>query len=156
MRAAVSKSPSVRQRVAGFTIVEVMMAATILVVGFTGVIQTVTIGSEMMATARRQTLANQILTHHLAADRYRDWSAITTLPAGPVVIATHFASAIQTSGTTFTLTRQISTPDTDLREVTYTLTWTVIPSGGLAGRTYTRMASSYFGKYGLHHTYRRA
>ena len=132
------------------------MAATILVVGFTGVIQTVTIGSEMMATARRQTLANQILTHHLALLRYSEWSTITTLAAGPVTIDAHFNNAIQTSGTTYTLTRQIATPDTDLREVTYTLTWTIIPSGGLAGRTYTRIASSYFGKYGLHLTYRRA
>jgi len=59
----------------GFTIIEVMMAATILVVGFMGMIQALTIGSEMIATARRQTIANQIMTHELEQLRLEDWAS---------------------------------------------------------------------------------
>ncbi|MEJ1972725.1 MAG: prepilin-type N-terminal cleavage/methylation domain-containing protein [Lacunisphaera sp.] len=80
-------SPSRLRRTKGFTIIEVMMAAVILVVGFMGMIQAITIGSEMLATARRQTLAAQIITHEIEQLRLKDWSTvITVLPAGPVTL----------------------------------------------------------------------
>ncbi|AOS44464.1 hypothetical protein Verru16b_01526 [Lacunisphaera limnophila] len=55
-----------------------MMASVILVVGFMGMIQAVTIGSEMLATARRQTLAAQILNHEMEKLRLISW---TSMPA---------------------------------------------------------------------------
>ena len=66
-------------RISGFTIVEVMMASVILVVGFLGMIQGITVGSEMMATARRQALAAQIINHETDRLRLEAWSTISGL-----------------------------------------------------------------------------
>jgi prepilin-type N-terminal cleavage/methylation domain-containing protein len=60
----------------GFTIVEVMMASVILVVGFMGMISAITVGSEMLATSRRANLANQIMQHEFEKLRLKTWSEI--------------------------------------------------------------------------------
>jgi prepilin-type N-terminal cleavage/methylation domain-containing protein len=57
----------------GFTIVEVMMASVILVVGFMGMIEAVTVTSGMMDHARRQALANQIINHEIENLRVLSW-----------------------------------------------------------------------------------
>jgi Tfp pilus assembly protein PilV len=167
---------------AGFTIIEVMMASVILVVGFMGMIQAVTIGSEMMATARRQTLAAQILEHEIGKLRLTDWTTISSLPttSATITIDSQFDQAIAACGlikaTNLTLTRtttniDIETPPdgiTDLKEVTFTLTWTKGGTSNAApaatgswlnnlafynpssiARTYTRKSTALFGKYGL-------
>jgi Tfp pilus assembly protein PilV len=67
-------------RQAGFTIIEVIMAATILVVGFIGMIEALAITSTQIDSARRQTLANQILNHHLEKLRLLPWDVTTTAP----------------------------------------------------------------------------
>src|SRR5690348_10643355 len=69
LRSQVSSSRSA----GGFTIVEVMMAAVVLVVGFMGMIQAITLGSDMLATARRQTIAAQILSHEVEYLRLASW-----------------------------------------------------------------------------------
>lgn len=116
------------------------MASVILVVGFIGMIQAVTIGSEMLATARRQTLAAQILTHEMEKLRLVGWSTTTTIggttyTGGITALADSAAAtydsdqqslddAIAASGVTFTLARDVTTVTTDLVEVTLTVTWT--------------------------------
>lgn len=154
-----------------FTIVEVMMASVILVVGFMGMIQAVTIGSEMIATAKRQTLANQIMNHEMEKLRLKDWATISALPttSTSVTIDPWFNTAITASGaTSWTLSRTAADATTDLREVTFTVTWTKggtttaasTPSGSWLSqlafyrespiaRTYTRKTTAWFGKYGL-------
>lgn len=74
-------------RQAGFTIVEVMMAATILVVGFIGMIEALTITSTQIDSARRQTLANQILNHELEKLRLASWSTLSGLPTASTTLA---------------------------------------------------------------------
>jgi Tfp pilus assembly protein PilV len=166
----------------GFTIVEVMMAATILVVGFVGMIQAVTIGSEMLATARRQTLAAQILEHEIGKLRLLPWDVSTTAPnelcindlttaTTTVAVDSHFAASIAACGLTssdITLSRTTAEVTTDLKEVTFTLTWTKSGTNTAAaeatgnwvdqlafyrpsaiGRIYTRKSTALFGKYGL-------
>ncbi|MDP2138295.1 MAG: hypothetical protein Q8J74_10620 [Candidatus Didemnitutus sp.] len=147
----------------GFTIIEVAMAATILVVGVMGMIRAITIGSEMMATARRQTLAAQIINHELEAFRFSSWATISGLSTGvtTLTINDQFNSAITavglTKGTTLTLSRTVANVAdlTNVREITLTVTWTMRPSGASVVRTYRRMGSSYFGQYGLNQTYQR-
>jgi len=150
-----------------------MMAACILVVGFMGMIQALTLGSEMMATARRQTLANQIITHEVEKLRLNSWATVSGLPTAStsVTIDTQFNNAIAACGLTssnIALTRTAADVTTDLREITFTLTWTksgsstaaTTPTGSwvdqlafyrpsVIARTYTRKMSAYFGKYGL-------
>lgn len=55
------------------------MASVILVVGFMGMIQAVTIGSEMLATARRQTIAAQIINHEMDYLRLTSWTNLQTI-----------------------------------------------------------------------------
>jgi len=167
-----------RARPRAFTIVEVMMASVILVVGLIGMIQGITIGSEMMATARRQNIAAQILDHEIGKLRLLSWdvsgstndiSGLTDVAAATYVSdLASLNTAIAASGVTFTLARTVTTVTTDLREVTFTVTWTKsgtttaattatgswfnqlsFASPSPIARTYTRKSTAYFGKYGL-------
>jgi len=208
--------PKRRPNSAGFSIIDVMMGATILVVGLLGLIQAVTIGSEMLATARRQTLAAQILDQEIENLRFLPWDIsgstndIVGLAAGPTTVtiddqfrkawssstayavgdascssniwycctAAHTNKAVTNTaywrkataaeigimsdtniafGATYVLSRRVANVSgaTDLREVIFTLTWTVKPSG-ITSRTYTRVKSAYFGKYGLNQTLQRS
>lgn len=148
------------------------MASVILVVGLIGMIQGITIGSEMMATARRQTIAAQILDHEIGKLRLKNWTYISSLAS--VSAATYDSdlasldTAIAASGVTFTLASTVTTVTTDLREVTFSVTWTKSGTTTAAttatgswfeqlsfasptpiARTYTRKSTAYFGKYGL-------
>jgi Tfp pilus assembly protein PilV len=147
-----------------FTLVEVMMAATIMVVGFMGMIRAFTMGSEMMATARRQTLAAQILTHELEKLRLVPWTNGSTgindlaVASTSVTIDTSFSSAITASGATYALRRSVTRnyPVTGIHEITFTVTWTTKRSGFALAKTYTRMMSAYYGNNGLNLSYQRS
>ncbi|RXK54833.1 prepilin-type N-terminal cleavage/methylation domain-containing protein [Oleiharenicola lentus] len=163
----------------GFTIIEVMMASVILVVAFMGMIQAITVGSEMMATARRQTLAAQILEHEVGKMRLLPYATVSGYAAGPtaMTIDSRFDDALSSCGLTassMTLSRTTSNVTTDLKEVTLTLIWTksgstaaaTTPSGSWfdqiafyrptsASRTYTRKTTAFFGKYGLNNSIQR-
>ena len=135
------------------------MASIILVAGFMGMIQAITIGSEMQATARRETLAAQIINHEIEKLRFKDWAYISALPttSTTLTIDTQFTAAVTASGATYTLTRTLSAdPYATIREVNFTVTWVVRPSGISSSRTYTRANSAWFGKYGLNMTYQRS
>jgi len=148
------------------------MASVILVVGLIGMIQGITIGSEMMATARRQIIAAQILDHEIGKLRLKNWSYISSLASAASATYTSdqasLNTAIAASGVTFNLASTVTTVTTDLREVTFTITWTKSGTTTAAttatgswlnqlsfagpspiARTYTRMSTAYFGKYGL-------
>lgn len=156
-----------------------MMAAVILVVGFIGMISAVTIGSEMLATAQRQTIAAQILDHEIDKLRLDSWSTVSAL-ADTTAAAyssdlTSLNTAIAASGVGFTLQRDVTDLTADLREITFTVTWT--KSGTLTAaptatgswlqrlsfsgsapvaRTYTRKSTACFGKYGLNLNFQRS
>lgn len=151
------------------------MASVILVVGFIGMIEALVIGSGMMDNARRQTLAAQIVSHEFEKLRLVPWSTTATVngttftngitgltATSPTpAIDSQFNAAIAASGATFTLTRSVADPATNLREVTYTITWVVNTSrldasGNLLTFSYTRSSTAYFGKYGLNLSYQRS
>lgn len=134
------------------------MAATILVVGIVGMMQAIILGSEMMATARRQTLAAKIIDHEIEKLRLEQWSVISGLPTASTTVTpdSTFNNAIASTGVTYQLSRTVATIDTDLREVTFSISWAVKPSGISASRTYTRTYSAYFAKSGLNLRYQRS
>jgi len=154
------------------------MAATILTVGFMGLIQAVTITSGMMDTARRQTLAAQILEHEIEQLRFKSWAYIQGLPDLPPTTIdsinfpnSPFLSAVTASGAIYSLSSTSSYidpstsadtgTDTGLREVTFTVTWVVTTSrhddsGNLVTFTSSRVNSAHFSKYGLNLTYQRS
>lgn len=178
MFASVKTSASAQRPTAAFTLVEVMMAGMILTVGFIGMIQAVTVCSGMMDQARRQTLAAQILNNEIEQLRLKSWPEIQALGnAAKTEInqvnypSSLFLDTIENSGATYSLIRDVSyidpgtnantATDTGLREVTFTVTWDVATSrrdsgGNPVKFTYTRMISTYFGKYGLNLSYQRS
>ena len=141
------------------------MAALMLTVAFIGMIEAVAVSARMMDSARRQTLATQIINHEIEKLRFASWTTISGLPTASTAIAidSQFNAAIAASGATYTLARTLTSPDpvTNIREVNFTATWVVKTSrldgsGNILSFTYTRSNSAWFGKYGLNLTYQRS
>jgi Tfp pilus assembly protein PilV len=65
------------RRTASFTVVEVMMATLILMVGFIGVIEGVTVSANTLDHSRRQLFATQILAHHTDELYLASWDSIS-------------------------------------------------------------------------------
>lgn len=100
-------------RQTGFTIVEVMMASIILVIGFVGMVEAVAISARQMDAARRQTLATQIINHEIGKLRFAVWTngstGINDLPTASTAVAidTTFWPAWN-SATTYTANRVVN------------------------------------------------
>ena len=149
-------------REAAFTIVEVMMAAAVMLAGVVGMIQVVASGSEMVDLSHKQTIATQIIQHQIGKLRATDWTTISTYSTSTTptnITATldaSFQSAIA-SFQSFSCTRLVSDVRTDLKKITFTITWAT----GQVGRTnysrsYSRSGSTYVGKNGLYVSYQRS
>lgn len=131
-----------------FTLVEVFFAAGLMLVGVVGMIQALTIGSEMLDVARKQTLAEQIIQSEIDKVRMNSWTAIKALPASATITIN---TSLQTVCAGFTCTRTATSVKTDMRKLKFTVTWT-----GNTGRSYTRTGETYLGKNGLHVSYQRS
>jgi hypothetical protein len=110
--------------------------------------QAITSGSEMLDVSRKQTIATQIMHGEIEKIRVSDWTQVSALPTSPTAITLN--SSFQSVGTGFQCTREISTVRTDLKQVSYRVTWV-----GNTGRTYSRSSSTYVGKNGLYVAYQR-
>ena len=144
----------------GFTLVEVALAATILLVGFAGMAEALIIGSEMLDTARKQTIAAQIMQTEIDYLRLKDWTTIQYLTStSPDYLSSSvYPEFAQTSlasfaGTSFTFARQVNYPDphSNLRWITMTVSWTSI-----TGKPHSRSSNIYLGKYGLNVSYQKS
>lgn len=156
-----------------------MMASVILVVGFMGMIQAVTIGSEMLATARRTTLAAQILNHEMEKLRLASWASLPAAGATSVTIDAQFDDAIRSCGlapSDIALSRTtVDVITSEMKEITFTVTWqksgTTTAASTTTGtwlqrlsfsrstpvsRTYTRSTTSWFTQHGLNHAIQRS
>jgi Tfp pilus assembly protein PilV len=141
-----------------FTLVEVMMAAAVLVLTIVGMIQVIVSGTEMLDVSRKQTLAMQIIHGQLDNVRLKDWSAVEALTTPCTVSVSAgdqsgfvFGPNLPTISQGFSCTRTITTVRTDLKQVTFTVTWT-----GNTGRSYSRTGSTYVGRNGLYVSYQRS
>ena len=159
--------PTSHCRVSAFTLIEVMLAAAVMALGVVGMIQVVTTGSEMLDVSRKQTIAAQIIHGQIENIRLRNWSQVESLPASATVkvdAADHggdqsanvqagfvFGSNLPAVCRDFECQRTIATVRTDMKQVTFTVTWR-----GSTGRTHTRTGWTYVGKNGLHVTYQRS
>jgi Tfp pilus assembly protein PilV len=144
------KSSKVRQfRADAFTLVELMIAAGVMLAGIVGMIQVVISGSEMLDVSRKQTVAMQIIHGQIDGIRLNDWSTVNGLPTSSTNVTIN--SSLQTVSNGFTCRRTISSVKTNLKQVTFTVTWT-----SNTGRTYSRSGSTYVSKNGLYVTYQRS
>ncbi|HEY4302152.1 MAG TPA: hypothetical protein VGM73_14855 [Candidatus Didemnitutus sp.] len=169
------RSRDFRDPRSAFSLVEVMMAAAILVVGFIGLIDAVTISSTMLDLAKKQQIAMQIMNGELGALQAENWTTVTNLADG-----TTYTMTVDGTGNAGGSTSQFNLADNPgllavaknfscsltssyLRpssptsstvtfvKVTCTVTWT-----GITGKTYSRSSSAYFGKYGLNLSYQKS
>lgn len=133
-----------------------------MILAIVGMIQVIVSGSEMLDVSRKQTIAMQIIHGQLEQIRLSSWAQIGTLGATDTVPVDAgdntlygkmfiFGTNLPAIAKGFRCTRTIATVRTDLKQVTYTVTWT-----GNTGRTYSRSGSTYVGKNGLYVTYQRS
>jgi Tfp pilus assembly protein PilV len=134
---------------AGFTLIEVGMAALILVAGFISLIQAITIGSQMLDNARKQQIAMQIVEGEVEWLRAQSDSFIpNTLASDTISVSSAGVATVTNSAGNFHLednpallelakgftVRMVKTNiRTNFDKVVYTVTWT-----GASGRDYYR------------------
>jgi Tfp pilus assembly protein PilV len=169
---------------AGFTLIEVGMGALILVVGFIGMIEAVTVGTQMLDTSRKQQIAVQIIDAEVEWLRSQNATFVSGLPAtatvtidGTGTASTDSPNSFQIDGNAalleiakgFTIRIAKTNIRTNFDRVVYTVTWT-----GVTGRDYaqradtdpdvsnvilasrTRTAEFYFEKNGLRLSFQKS
>ncbi|MDB6126226.1 MAG: hypothetical protein JWM35_122 [Verrucomicrobia bacterium] len=164
-----------------YTIVEVLMATAILGIGFIGLIQGMTIGSEELDTSRKQQIATQIVSAEIERLRGGSWTTVANLP-GTASITINNSGAISGDQSSFALSNYTSGSgddnvalsssakgftcsfvETRLRpalataatatyvKVVYTVSWK-----SNTGRVYSRNTEVYVGKNGLQLSYQKS
>jgi type II secretory pathway pseudopilin PulG len=144
-----------------FTIIEVMVAATVMVLAISSSIVVLQTGMRAIDTARYTTLAGQILQSQMEKLRLLTWTQLTHPTYGPVAFPTFtpdLASTATTQINRFTVggvagrcSQSITSPGTGLasfddamRVITLTASWT-----GMDGRPHTLSYITHYGKNGL-------
>jgi hypothetical protein len=158
-----------------------MMATTILLVGFIGSIQALTIMSEALDTARKQQVAQQIVAAEIEKLRGKDWATIANLPDSASIVVgagatltgdtasfalSNYTSAASddnvalanlASGFTCTFTRTRLRPaaataaNVTYVKLVYTVSWT-----SNTGRSHRHSIETYLGQNGLHLSYQQS
>ncbi|MDO8540546.1 MAG: hypothetical protein Q7S40_08945 [Opitutaceae bacterium] len=148
---ALSTARAALQR--GFTIFEVTVSATILVLVIATSLTVLQTGMRAVDTARNMTLAGQISQSVLEVLRLQNWSQISVLPASATINigdaissgnVTALDVALNTVTSRFTCTRTISSPKTDMRLISVTVSWR-----GNDGRFHSVSSQARYAKKGL-------
>lgn len=149
----------------GFTLIEVLLAAVVMLAGIVGMMQAVTSGSEMLDMSRKQAIATQVIHGEIEKIRTLDWAHIQALPSTETVDlstdlnASNFSASASFKSITqgFRCVRVIAPVlrsdnviKSDQKQVTYTVSWV-----GNTGHSYSRSSTTYVGKNGLYVAYQR-
>jgi Tfp pilus assembly protein PilV len=145
------------RRRAGFTIIEVTMAAFVMVFGIATSLSVLSSGLRTLDDARNITLASQILQSELERLRLLPWSSSTGGEAisgleekATVDLATAYSSNTAVTGR-FTLTRVVTATsgrETTMRDITLVVSWTSV-----FGTAHTRTFTTRYCKDGLYDFY---
>lgn len=129
---------------AGFTLLEVMFASLVLVLGITTAIVTLQRGLQAIDTARNFTYAGQLMQNELEGLRLKNWTQLEALQAsGTTAVAADPAAS--STRTTFQCTRTITSPKADMKEITLVASWR-----GYDGRDHSARVITRYGKSGLY------
>ena len=103
-------------------------------------------GFTMLDTARNITTAGQIMVGQMEQIRMLDWSTVSAYPAGPstLTLDSVFTSSASV-GNRFTMTRTVSSPATNMLQISLTVSWT-----SYDGRPLSRTMTTYYARYGIH------
>ncbi len=122
------------------------MAAMVMAMGISTSVLVIQRGFAMQDTARNITTAGQIMTSQMEQYRMLDWATVTAYPTAATAVSLDSAfSGSSSVGSRFTMSRTVSTPATDIRQITLTVTWT-----GYDGRRLSRSMTTYYARYGIH------
>ncbi|MBI3887275.1 MAG: hypothetical protein HY302_16340 [Opitutae bacterium] len=129
-----------------FTIAEVALASMIMALGIATSITVMQRGFIMLDTARNITTAGQIMVSQMEQIRMLDWTTVSAYPAGPTTLTLDSVFSSSSSvGSRFTMTRTVSTPSTNMLQITLTVRWTAYD-----GRSISRSMTTYYARYGIH------
>lgn len=130
-----------RPRPAGFTLVEVMVASTVLVFGIVTAVTTSQRGLQALDTARNLTAASQIMQSEMERIRLLSWTQLQALQQSGNTAVTLVTGA---DTGRFACTREITDSKTDMKQITLAANWR-----GYDGREHTARLITRYGKSGL-------
>lgn len=140
---------------AGFSLVEVMMAFSILILCIAGSIATMMTGFRSLDTARCGTLAAQIMQSQIEKLRMEQWTTLCAEPADKTFSTAEIAALVPTSAADtaarFSLRQQIQNATdhpTDMKEILITVTW-----NGVGNVPHTRVMTTRYAQNGLYSYY---
>ncbi|HLP26202.1 MAG TPA: type II secretion system protein [Acidobacteriota bacterium] len=128
------------RRSRAFTLVEVMIASLVLVFGIVSAISAMQSGVRAMDRTRKLALATQVLQTEMEQLRLKSWTQLDAL-AGT---STFTPDSTASGASAFTCTRRITSPKSDMREITLTAEWR-----GSDGRPQAAKLITRYGKNGL-------
>jgi len=121
----------------GFTLVEAMVAAIVLVLGIVTAITTLQRGFQSLDSARNLTSASQLMQSEMERLRLKNWSQIEELQESGV-------TKITTEDARFVCTLTIRDLKVDMKEIVLSADWR-----GYDGRPQTARLITRYGKSGL-------
>jgi prepilin-type N-terminal cleavage/methylation domain-containing protein len=125
----------------GFTLVEVMVASTVLVFGLITAVTTSQRGLQALDTARNLTAASQLMQSEMERLRLLSWTQLTALQqTGETRVAVEAPAGLAR----LACTREITDLKTDMKQITLMAVWR-----GYDGREHTARLITRYGKSGL-------
>ena len=121
-----------------FTIVEVMVAATVLIFGIVSAVTVSQRGLQAVDTARNLTAASQLMQNEMERVRLMSWAQLQVLQQSGDTAVPLSAPA------RFSCAREITDVKTDMKQISLTATWR-----GYDGRTHTARLITRYGRNGL-------
>jgi len=121
-----------------FTLVEVMVASTVLVFGIVSAITVSQRGLQALDTARNLTTASSLMQNEMERVRLLNWAQLETLQHAGDSTVGHADSA------RFACTREIADVKTGMKEIRLITTWR-----GYDGRPHTARLITRYGRNGL-------
>ncbi len=127
---------------AAYTLVEVMVASVVVLLGIVTAITAIQRGFQSLDFARNLATASQLMQSEMEEIRLKNWSQLQTLQAaGDTTLQVDPAGA---AGGRYTRTRSVRLLKEDMLEITLTTTWR-----GYDGRRQTARLITRYGKNGL-------
>ncbi|MCF7687114.1 MAG: response regulator [Cephaloticoccus sp.] len=132
------------QKSSGFSLIEVMLAAIILVLGITTAITTLQRGLLAVDSARNYSYAAQLMQSELERLRLKNWSQLQALQSSGTTAVTTDDTA-GSARTAITCNYSITDVKSDMKEITLISNWR-----GLDGRPHTARLITRYSKRGLY------
>lgn len=129
---------------AAFTLLEVILAAIVLILGITTALTALQRGFLAVDTARTYTFASQLMQSEMERLRLKSWNQLEELQrSSDRTVAV--PSVAGTGASSVTCTRTIADLRTDMKEITLVTTWR-----GIDGRAHTARFVTRYAKSGLY------